>query len=168
MFIQTAWLVFSLFIILFSIAILIFEIIAKSKLEDRIRKLDTEINALRAENSAHLIIDDKISEFKKLVNSKGSVTEFKMQFEDAINEISEILSPRKFEIFHLCIKGLSSKEIGEKLFISKGTVDSQIKEICLKLNVSKRNQFNNVIFEKMGLEMERLNLWNGFDQTSSQ
>jgi DNA-binding CsgD family transcriptional regulator len=46
------------------------------------------------------------------------------------------LSPREYEILQLICRELSSAEIGEKLFLSTGTVDTHRRNILVKLGVN--------------------------------
>ena len=50
----------------------------------------------------------------------------------------QILSPRELEILNLVAEGLSNKEIADKTFISRYTVECHIKHIYRKLSVSSR------------------------------
>lgn len=50
------------------------------------------------------------------------------------------LTKREHEILELLIEGLSYKEIAEKCFISKETLNSHIKNVYRKLNVHSRSQ----------------------------
>ena len=50
-------------------------------------------------------------------------------------DIKEPLTRRELEILRLICDGLSSKDIGEKLFISINTVETHRKRILMKLNV---------------------------------
>ncbi len=52
------------------------------------------------------------------------------------NKLKELLSPREYEIVKLVCKEYSSAEIGEKLFLSTGTVDTHRRNILVKLGVS--------------------------------
>ena len=54
--------------------------------------------------------------------------------------IIEPLSKRELEILGLVSKGLSNKEIAEKLFIAEGTVKNHLSNILAKLNVKDRMQ----------------------------
>ena len=129
----------------------VFEFQYKINLSKRLLKVNSEIKKLRAENVAHEMLDAKISQLKEILKSEESAGLIKMRYEDALEEISQKLSPRQFEIFNMCIKGKTSNEIGEAMFIARTTVDFQIKEICQKLNVHKRSQFGDLILKKMGL-----------------
>ena len=50
------------------------------------------------------------------------------------------LTPREYEVLQEIIAGLSNKEIEEKLFISRNTVRTHIKNLYSKLDVSSRTQ----------------------------
>ncbi len=53
------------------------------------------------------------------------------------------LSPREQEIYNLLISGKSRREIMEKLFIAKGTIDWHILHIYQKKNVKNRVELVN-------------------------
>lgn len=48
------------------------------------------------------------------------------------------LPPRKIEILHCMSNGMKNKEIAEKLFVAKSTIDGHVKEIYRRLEVSNR------------------------------
>lgn len=50
------------------------------------------------------------------------------------------LSARENTILHLVVDGLSNREIAERLFLSRYTVESHIKNVYRKLSVSSRTQ----------------------------
>lgn len=50
------------------------------------------------------------------------------------------LSPREREVLNLLIEGLTSRQIGERLFISEGTVKTHVKTIYTKIDVSNKNE----------------------------
>ncbi|KPM47388.1 response regulator transcription factor [Jiulongibacter sediminis] len=52
------------------------------------------------------------------------------------NKLPELLSPREYEILKMVCQEYSSSEIGEKLFLSKGTVDTHRRNILVKLGVN--------------------------------
>ena len=52
------------------------------------------------------------------------------------NKLTELLSPREFEILKLVCQEYSSAEIGERLFLSTGTVDTHRRNILVKLGVN--------------------------------
>jgi non-specific serine/threonine protein kinase len=49
-----------------------------------------------------------------------------------------LLSKRELEIARLVSDGMSNREIAEKLFLSKRTVDAHMEHIFGKLDISKR------------------------------
>ena len=53
---------------------------------------------------------------------------------------SHPLSPREVEVAVLIAQGLTSKEIGKKLFIERGTVDTHVQHIYNKLGIDSRPQ----------------------------
>ncbi|HWD98182.1 MAG TPA: response regulator transcription factor, partial [Bryobacteraceae bacterium] len=50
------------------------------------------------------------------------------------------LSPRELQILELIVKGLSNKQIADKLGITEGTVKWHVNAILGRLNVSDRTQ----------------------------
>ena len=52
------------------------------------------------------------------------------------NKLADLLSKREYEILKLVCEEYSSAEIGEKLFLSTGTVDTHRRNILVKLGVS--------------------------------
>lgn len=52
------------------------------------------------------------------------------------NRLSELLSPREYEILQLICEEHSSAAIGDKLFLSTGTVDTHRRNILVKLGVT--------------------------------
>ncbi len=50
------------------------------------------------------------------------------------------ISKREFEVLELIANGLSTKEIGEKLFISRNTVKTHASSLFQKLNAKRRTQ----------------------------
>ena len=51
-----------------------------------------------------------------------------------------LLSPREQEVLRLVAQGLTSKQIGQQLFLSPRTVDHHVMSICNKLGVETRAQ----------------------------
>ncbi len=71
--------------------------------------------------------------------------------ENKIIEISEkfSLSDREADILHHILQGYKNSEIAEKLFISTNTVKYHIKNLYVKLDVSKRTEISSkIIFDK--------------------
>ena len=50
------------------------------------------------------------------------------------------LSPREIEVAVLIAEGLTSKEVGRKLFIGRATVDTHVQHIYNKLGIDSRPQ----------------------------
>lgn len=50
------------------------------------------------------------------------------------------ISDREYEVLVLVSKGLSNKEIGEKLFVSESTVKSHVSNLLIKLDAKRRTQ----------------------------
>ena len=58
----------------------------------------------------------------------------------ALSTGSHPLSRRELEVAVLIAQGLTSKEVGTKLFIERGTVDTHVQHIYNKLNIDSRPQ----------------------------
>jgi DNA-binding NarL/FixJ family response regulator len=61
-----------------------------------------------------------------------------MQKEESSRTFAALLTVREIEIAQMVAKGLRNKNIGEKLFISEGTVKTHLHNIYEKLNVNSR------------------------------
>ena len=59
---------------------------------------------------------------------------------------SDELSEREIEVVRLCAKGLSAREIGEKLYIGKRTVETHKERIFLKLGLKSTKELINYAF----------------------
>ncbi len=68
----------------------------------------------------------------------GRVLEKMIRREAAGRELSQTLTPRELEIVEMLATGLRNREIGDKLFISEGTVKIHLHKIYEKLGVSSR------------------------------
>lgn len=55
-------------------------------------------------------------------------------------KVRDILTPREIEIVRMVTSGLSNREIGEKLFISEGTVKTHLHSVYEKLSLKSRLQ----------------------------
>ncbi|MBR9919403.1 MAG: response regulator transcription factor [Bacteroidetes bacterium] len=58
------------------------------------------------------------------------------------------ISPREFEVLLEIKKGLSNKEIAEKLFISETTVKTHVSSLLQKLDAKRRTQAVQIAIEK--------------------
>lgn len=57
------------------------------------------------------------------------------------NKIEELeITNREYEVLQAVAKGLSNKEIAEKLFISESTIKTHVSSLLLKLNAKRRTQ----------------------------
>jgi len=61
-----------------------------------------------------------------------------MRREAGTSELASALTPREMEILRMVVRGLRNKEIGEKLFITEGTVKIHLHNIYEKLQVGSR------------------------------
>lgn len=50
------------------------------------------------------------------------------------------ITKREYEVLELIAKGLSNKEVGEKLFLSESTIKSHVSNLLVKLNAKRRTQ----------------------------
>lgn len=50
------------------------------------------------------------------------------------------ISDREYEVLQWIHKGLSNKEIGEKLFLSESTIKTHVSNLLVKLNAKRRTQ----------------------------
>lgn len=94
------------------------------------QKADTMIESLRAVSKGNFVFQ------KEVANSISSMLK-----EGHKVDISKFnLSQREMEVMKLVADGLSNKEIGDKLFISDGTVRNYVTTILEKLNLRDRTQ----------------------------
>lgn len=70
--------------------------------------------------------------------SVGHALESLLRREEARREIGQILTNREIEIVRMTAEGFRNRDIGEKLFISEGTVKVHLHNIYEKLDVSGR------------------------------
>lgn len=123
------WMVLLFFLFNVAVLIIIFTLNSKFRLRMTVKNLEEKIEKLNFKLSAS--------------------SDIKTIFNETIKEIQNKISKRQFEIFMLTVKGLSSKEIAEKINLSPNTIDSSIKEICKTLEVKKRSQLGALIFSKL-------------------
>jgi DNA-binding CsgD family transcriptional regulator len=129
MFIQTEWLVVFFFIVLSVVFTITYFLSAWRKWIEKAKRLEEEKNKL----------ENKLSLNSHLQNN----------IKDALFEFKEGFSDKQYKIFVLILEGYTTKEIGEKLFISSSTVDSHIREITKKLGVNTRPQISSEFIEKL-------------------
>jgi DNA-binding NarL/FixJ family response regulator len=80
--------------------------------------------------------------------SVSSTLEKLLQRESARNEAVQVLSPREIEIIKQVTLGLRNIEIGQKLFISEGTVKIHLHNIYQKLGIDTRTKLTRYAQEK--------------------
>ena len=74
------------------------------------------------------------------LNRKNS-SDSQSRLEPDLGKIKELgISEREYEVLIEIAKGLSNKEIGEKLFVSESTVKSHVSNLLVKLNAKRRTQ----------------------------
>jgi DNA-binding NarL/FixJ family response regulator len=129
MFIQTDWLVVFFFIVLSVVFTITYFLSAWRKWVERAKRLEEEKDNLMVKLSLN--------------------THLKNNIRKILFEFKENFSERQYNIFALVLEGYSSKEIGEKLFVSSSTVDSHIREISKKLNVQTKAQITAIFIEKL-------------------
>lgn len=89
------------------------------------------LSAIRVINSGGTVFQKDILEF---IRSRISMNKSEK------NMFEMLLSPRELEIAGLIAEGLSNKEIGEKLFLTNGTVRNHISAILEKTGLEHRTQ----------------------------
>lgn len=109
-----------------------------------LRALKTGVNGYILKNSPA----ERILHAVRVIHSGGTV--FQADILDYIrsqiserttgNHIFELLSPREMDIVKLIAEGLSNKEIGERLFLTNGTVRNHISTILEKTGLEHRTQ----------------------------
>lgn len=78
----------------------------------------------------------------------GKAMEKMLRREAGMREMAAQLTAREIEIVHLVAHGLRNKEIGNRLFISEGTVKIHLHNIYEKLNVDGRMALLRYVQEK--------------------
>ena len=78
----------------------------------------------------------------------GRALEKMLQNESAREKVREVLTPREIDIVRMVARGLGNREVGEKLFISEGTVKTHLHAIYEKLRLKGRVQLANYAQEK--------------------
>lgn len=94
------------------------------------QKADTMIESLRAVSKGSFVFQKEVaSSISSMLREGHKVDMSKFN-----------LSQREIEVMKLVADGLSNKEIGDKLFISDGTVRNYVTTILEKLNLRDRTQ----------------------------
>ncbi len=78
----------------------------------------------------------------------GRALERMLQGEQARSKARDLLTPREIEIVQMVARGLGNREVGERLFISEGTVKTHLHTIYEKLGIKGRVQLANWAQEK--------------------
>ena len=81
-------------------------------------------------------------------HAAGRALEKMLQREAGTRELSGLVTPRELEIVRMVALGLRNKDIGEKLFISEGTVRIHLHNIYQKLDVKGRMELSVLAREK--------------------
>lgn len=78
----------------------------------------------------------------------GRALEKMLRHEQSRQKVREVLTPREVDIVRMVASGLGNREIGEKLFISEGTVKTHLHSVYEKLGIKSRVQLANYAQEK--------------------
>ncbi|HET8775230.1 MAG TPA: response regulator transcription factor [Thermoanaerobaculia bacterium] len=78
----------------------------------------------------------------------GRALEKMLRQEQVQQKVREVLTPREIDIVRMAASGLGNREIGEKLFISEGTVKTHLHSVYEKLGLKGRVQLANYAQEK--------------------
>jgi DNA-binding NarL/FixJ family response regulator len=81
-----------------------------------------------------------------IYGEESTKLEYKFANETQIDPV-EFLSKKEKEILKLIVAGLQSKEIADKLFISKTTVDTHRRNIHRKLNTTRSGELIRLVYE---------------------
>ena len=73
----------------------------------------------------------------------GRTLEKLLRGEQSRQKVRDILTPREIEIVRMVASGLGNREVGEKLFISEGTVKTHLHSVYEKLGLKGRVQLAN-------------------------
>jgi DNA-binding NarL/FixJ family response regulator len=73
----------------------------------------------------------------------GRTLERLLRHEQSRQKVRDVLTPREIEIVRMVASGLGNREVGEKLFISEGTVKTHLHSVYDKLGLKGRVQLAN-------------------------
>ena len=106
----------------------------KSPYDNAFSQLTTIITDLNHRNEKYCVV-------LQVINAP-SIAEH-LNGERKLHELTRSLTKREMEVFQFAMKGLSNKEISEKLFISIETVRTHRKKIVNKAGVKKIDEIKN-------------------------
>jgi DNA-binding NarL/FixJ family response regulator len=78
----------------------------------------------------------------------GRAMEKMLRHEQSRQKVRDMLTPREIDIVRMVASGLGNREIGEKLFITEGTVKTHLHSVYEKLGLKGRVQVANYAQEK--------------------
>jgi LuxR family maltose regulon positive regulatory protein len=126
---------------------------AREDFSQALASLASALKLAHPEGYKRIFINEGLPMFEllKRAGSKGIAPEYVSELLSAFDPFPELepakiqpliepLSDRELEILHLIDLGCTNKEIGQKLFISIGTVKAHTNSIYRKLNVKNRMQ----------------------------
>ena len=75
------------------------------------------------------------------INKKGLAEKDSIPFQVDWKKLENLgISNREYEVLLQVVKGLSNKEIGEKLHLSESTIKTHVSNLLVKLDVKRRTQ----------------------------
>ena len=89
---------------------------------------------------SHEITPDYVQQLLKTFPVEETEKTDNPQLHDPNSELIEPLSEREIEVLQLIAKGLSNREVGERLYLTINTVKAHSRTIFSKLGVSSRTQ----------------------------
>lgn len=85
--------------------------------------------------------DSLVLTISRLVNGEGYIKVFSKTYEQPVNSV---ISEREAEVLRLCLDGLSSKMIAEKLFLSTQTVKNHKRNMMMKTSANNISELINI------------------------
>ncbi|PRX57333.1 response regulator transcription factor [Flagellimonas meridianipacifica] len=75
------------------------------------------------------------------INKKGLTKDGSKPIPIDLKKLEDLgISKREYEVLEQVIKGLSNREIGEKLHLSESTIKTHVSNLLVKLDVKRRTQ----------------------------
>jgi DNA-binding NarL/FixJ family response regulator len=96
----------------------------------------------------HRAIESVMKGQKYFTQEASSILMEELHRKSDIDQLQEKLTEREVDILKEIVKGLSSKEIGDKLFISSRTVDTHRNNLMKKLSVHNTAELVRLVIEK--------------------